>query len=90
MIERTIYFNDEMLEEVKRIIEVVIPNDYKVFIKDYRFGKALYAPIHHVDLELENERDWFKLKKLYFPNYKKKALPGCIHLVNEEGDFRTR
>lgn len=80
-----IYFKENHLNDLQELFSIVIPNDYRVFVDDYK----IYEPEvwsttgnYTIEVVLENQKEWDKLKKMYFANkYKKRAIPRSIHLL---------
>ena len=90
MVTRSIYCKEEQLDDVKMVLDVVIPNDYYVFVNQWRVVRSPGLSGVCVDLELESQEDWSKLKKRYFPNYKKPALLGSIILEDTKKEQENK
>lgn len=76
---KMIIFREDQYEAVRDIFDVVIPNDYRVFVDDYRFyGKGAYMS-PHVEVDME-QKEWVKMKRIYFKGAKSYHIPGLIDL----------
>lgn len=77
-----IYFNtEEEGEDLRTLLDIIIPNDVVICVEKYNIRRLDFLPDKPYCCEVEmSSKDWAKMKRKYFKNRKPCNLPRVIKM----------
>lgn len=80
MVTREIYFRKDQSEMIHDVMDIIIPNEYTVWVEDEKYEKVYPTDSMVLIVTLHSQKDWEMLKK-YFPKPEGRQLPGSLNLT---------